>query len=407
MRYRYRLFPLALAALLALTFATGSALAEEEKLFGGNGDDIATGFIPLSDGGYLVYGVTDSTDGPFRRSEGMGGPRVPWAMRLDRGLEVIWHFLMPNAEESLGAVKHAAELENGQIALLIERIDDEDASELVLLGKGRDILRQETLDLSEGKISAVPGGAAACGRGMLEDSGDPCLTVVHLFFDQDELDYFDDNAFEVLRCTAAFTKGEALWMLADVKLPDSKQLASVAFCLTPSETGRNLFRNHWAHKDQSHNLPSLGMLPDEEGVFVSLQLPSINATDKTKPAWHWMNNDDGRIKTCLVYTPGQLMAMPYADANGSFAIVGYKGSEGDRHAYAPRLGDTGFAHYQNQVTGGMHTLTKSHQDGGIRFVDGIWEGKVMRILCNLRTRDKKCQVLMDEWNTFENDRRTP
>lgn len=398
MKHLNRLIALTLAALLALTLGSAGALAEESKLFGGNGDDVATGFILLADGGYLVYGATTSTDGPFRRSEGMGGGRVPWAMCVDRSLEVRWHFLMPNEEGAFGTVRHAAELENGQIALLIERIDDEDTSELVLLGKARDILRQETLDLRDGKISAVSGGVAACGRGSLEDSGDPCLTVAHLFFDQDELDFYDNGSFDVQQCTAAFTTKQGLWMLTDVKLPNSKQIATIVFCLSDSGTSKDLFHNKWSHK--SLDLPSLGMWPDEDGVFISVKLPKENAIDKTQPAWDWMKDDTGRVKTCLFYAPGRLMAMPYAHADESYAFLGYEGSEGGRNAYMPKSGDKGFVYYRNHATGVMYTFTRSNTQGGIRFVDGIWEATAMKVLGNQGSSDKKCQVLIVEWDKF-------
>lgn len=379
-----------LIVLLILALAFPAAAEKKEAVFGGNGNDIARGMLALKDGGYLIYGSTTSTNGAFARSEEIGEGHALWAMKLDSELRMRWNALLPDEGERIACIHDACEAEDGRILLLADSDNTLSESQLFFLTQEGELNHQECLMVDHGALCAIKGGIAVIGRHTLEDSGDRRLMLIQLHFENESI---NETIFryEAERGVALLEKDGVLWGMAEEKKQAGNRVIAT-FNIIDEEEISIKGAQTWAMSDT--DLTGLGVVPyNGTMAFIGFCPADINNHD-AELIQHEEIEHDGWFYLCIV--PGKkdtiCAAVFYEDDN--FCVLGYRGNS---HSDIPVDGDTAVAYYRDKSGGFIATKTQQTTPGGMRYVNGIREGKIIRLLGMKTTAKNGIDVFIYDW----------
>ncbi|QZY55272.1 S-layer homology domain-containing protein [Crassaminicella profunda] len=114
-----------------------------QKTYGGSGNDSPIGFIKTSDGGYMIAGNSNSSDGDFNENQ---GNEDGWIIQVDESGEILWKWNVGTAQEDMiyciqtgleggaiisskiGGNNEIAKIYPGQRYLYELKMDDQDLS---------------------------------------------------------------------------------------------------------------------------------------------------------------------------------------------------------------------------------------------------------------------------------------
>lgn len=388
MKHLKSLAALLLCLALLAGFMTGFA-ADEEMIFGGNGDDLARGMIRLADGGYLIYGSTTSDTGEFTRYGDIGTGQVPWAMRLDQDLVIRMNALLPSQQSGWLSVRGAVELDNGQLALLVDVAEEGYKSDLVIISRYGEVVRSYGLPLKEGSICAIKGGVAVAGCATQED-GSPRLGFARLFSGQEELKLTYANDIAVSRTAAILEQDDSLWALVETREAGDTSNTILLLRQKLQENGFVLDKTTWHHP--TADLVGLSLLPGEGRPLVGVSFQPIERRMDDEVEIVNLLHDGDRVGG-VASSPIFARSMPYHQ-HKNIVLMGNKGGRG----VGPQLGDEAVAYYYDDVNGTLRTLTQSNSKSGLCFVTGVQVEGAMKVLGMQITDDQGIQVFLADWD---------
>lgn len=381
--------------LLAGTTAPGIA-ARDNAVFGGSGDDIARGIIELYDGGYLVYGSTTSTDGDFERCEGIGEGRVPWAMRLDQDLNVVWHYLMPDPDEEYIGVRDAVELDDGSIVLLCDTDVYEDSRIVFLYEDGSEDYAQD-ISLREAKLCADDYYIYICGL-HTGDAADPSLLyTTKLYYWAEEESTFATPDINPIECTDVFVDDGYLYSFASCEVEDWDYTASVVV-RTTTEEGNSTFTSSVWKWDKDSLLP-VG-IDTQSGTLAMVVQGTPGLTDARGITFGIYDLDVFEVTTFedTAREPSVNLSSLIRNDEDRFFLLGYQGAT---DSDIVTEGDTAYAvSFQKDDKENKDSSRRFKSPGGMRYIDGILlEDTDTIMLLGVQTgeTDKGIDVFIADW----------
>lgn len=264
---------LTLVLVLALTLVALPALTDSIS-YGGAGDDIARGMIALSDGGWLVYGSTTSTDGDFAREAGNWTGETPWAILLDESGNAVWHYLTRQNDTTGKPLSYidAAELADGRIALLLNNDSPKYKSNIHYLSAQGEELDGGSRSWEPRflRICAAGNDLIACGEWDENKDVSPYLYITRITDDVDTVWSWAKSDMRILTCAGIKKAGSRICAVITTKT-DAHPYAQ-AWLLVMGGWGNTPIKTHQSYLP-SGDLLGGGLRPFDGGVAYVQQSP--------------------------------------------------------------------------------------------------------------------------------------